>query len=222
MLYGSGFGGRTGSFGLRADCFERVFFVAHRLEAQKLAVGSRCRHDFAAEEDIRPFCRVHTDFKSFSKQNIAGEQVRIHSQYVRYLLQGQLHACAVLAFNRDMDARKADVMELSLRHVDFNRSIKGCEVDQDILTCPSRGSMCRISAFAAAVPANMGVSRRLHCLCRRVEGHSGFSRKRMPWLCSSNADTWSNMSIRRGLACCIEDLIYSPWNYRLCDGALCG
>jgi len=117
---------------LAPDCSERVFFAAHRLEAQKLAVGNCFRHDHAAEEDIRPFGRVHTDFESFSKQNIAGEQVRIHSRYVQHLVQGHLHACAVLAFNRDMDAPNADAMELSLRHVDFNRFIEGCEVDQDV------------------------------------------------------------------------------------------
>ena len=60
---------------LAPDCSELVFFAAHRLEAQKLAVGNRCRHDFAAEEDICPFCRVHTDFESLSKQHVAGERL---------------------------------------------------------------------------------------------------------------------------------------------------
>ena len=103
------------------DRFEREFFdfVAHRLEAQKLAVGNRFRHDHAAEEVIHPFGRVDADFESFSKQNIAGKQVRIHSQYVQYFLQGHLHLC-VLAFNHDTDAPGADEVELSLRCVDFN------------------------------------------------------------------------------------------------------
>ena len=68
---------------LASDCFECVYF--DRLESQKLSMGNCFRHDRATEEDIRPFRRVHTDFESFSEQNVAGKQVRIHSRYVQYL-----------------------------------------------------------------------------------------------------------------------------------------
>jgi len=89
------------------DGLECVFFITHRLEAQKLAVGNCFRHDLATEENACPSCRVHTDFESLSKQNIAGKQVRIHSRYVKYLLQGYLHM-AVSAFYRHMEASGAD------------------------------------------------------------------------------------------------------------------
>ena len=57
---------------LAPDRFERVF-VAHRLEAQKLAVGNRLRDDDMGEEDVCPSDGVDIDFESFSMQNIAGK-----------------------------------------------------------------------------------------------------------------------------------------------------
>ena len=75
---------------------------------------------------------MHVDFESFSKQSVAGKQVRIHAGYVKYLLQGYFQV-AILTFNRDMDGPGADAVELSLRRVGFNRFIEGVVVDQNVL-----------------------------------------------------------------------------------------
>ena len=96
---------------LAPDRFERLF-VAHRLEAQKLAMRL-CKDDIA-EDDVCPSDGMDIDFESVSKQNIAGQHIRIHPGNVQYLLQGHLHMRTVLAFNRDINAPGADAMELSL------------------------------------------------------------------------------------------------------------
>ena len=90
-------------------------------------------HDnYTTEEEIHPFDRVHTDFKSFSNQNVGGKQIRINSRYMRYLLQGHVHVHAILDFNHDMDAPGAGAVEVSLHCVDFNQFIEGCVVDQNV------------------------------------------------------------------------------------------
>ena len=159
-----------------SNCFERVFF-AHCLEAQKLAMGNRYCYDLTTEEDICPSCGVHTDFESFSKQNIAGKQVRIHSRYVKYLLQGYFHACAFFAFNRDMDAPSANAVELSLCCVDFNRFDKGFVVDQDVFVRREVLRSTRIEDpirwISAAAAAHTGLSSHLGCLCHCMEGYFG-------------------------------------------------
>ena len=148
------------------------------------------RHDRAAEEDIRPFHRVHIDFESFSKQNLAGKQVRIHPGYVKYLLQGYFHV-AILTFNCDMDGPSADAKQLSLRHVDFNRFIEGFVVDQDVFVRREVFRGTRIEdpielSWISAVPitaAEMGLSGCLSRPCRCVEGYLWPLLRWMPCFC---------------------------------------
>ena len=163
--------------GFAPNRFERMFFdfVAHHLEVQKLAVGNYFRH--VAEEDIRPFGRVHAVLSLFPTRTLL--ESRLDSIPGTCNTSSRV-TCTCLAFNRDTDAPGADAVELSLRCVDFNWSIKGCLVDQNVFVRREvfRGArieapMIWISAIAVAVPSDMGLPRRLHCLCHGVEGNCG-------------------------------------------------
>src|SRR5271170_2411067 len=111
-----------------SDHFERVRFVEsvfRRLESPELPVRYCFRYDIIAEKDVDAPRRVHADFESFSKQDVAREEIGIHAGYMKYLVQGDRDQVIVLSFDGEMNAPGTDSVELALRRVDFNRCVEG-------------------------------------------------------------------------------------------------
>jgi hypothetical protein len=118
----------------RSDHFQGLKFVfaVDQFESLKLAVADHFRNDGIAKDDIDAPGRVHADFKSFSKQDVAGEEIRVYLGYAKYLVKSNQDNVAALVFSDDMDAPGGDSMELSVRSVDFDGLIEFLVVSHDV------------------------------------------------------------------------------------------
>lgn len=166
---------RLGLLGFASDRFEREFAV-DCLESPKLAVGYRFCHDVIAKENVDAPGWVHADFESFSKQDIAGNEIRVNSRYMEYLVKGNCGEVAILAFDHEMNAPGADSMEFALCRIDFDRFVKGLVVLHDLLVRRKVFRCARVKdpIFGVAVltvPTDVGLSCHLH---GRMESYCGF------------------------------------------------
>src|SRR5436305_5246039 len=107
-------------------------FVVDRFESPELAMGDCFRHNIIVGENICSFHRMHVDFETFSQQDIARKQIRVHPRHMQYLMQGY-GSEAALAFNCEMNISCADAEEFTFCCINFNRFIESLVVDQDML-----------------------------------------------------------------------------------------
>src|SRR5271163_2953544 len=128
-------------------------------------------NDVVPEEDVRSSDGVHTDFQSFVEQDIAGKQIRIHSGYMKYLVNDNRGEIAILALYRKMNTPCADAVELSLCRVDFHGFIEGFVVDQNMSVRREvlRGTRIEDPMFWIAALTVVSID-----LCRCSERYSGF------------------------------------------------
>src|SRR5437667_206838 len=116
------------------DRFERMEFVfaVDRFESPELAMRDCFRHNIIVDENICSFHRMHVDFETFSQQNVARKQIRVHPRHMQYLVHDYRSEVAALAFNREMNVPCADAEEFTFCCINFNRFIESLVVDQDM------------------------------------------------------------------------------------------
>src|SRR5436190_24079563 len=138
-------------------------FVVDRFESPELAMGDCFRHNIIVGENICSFHRMHVDFETFSQQDIARKQIRVHPRHMQYLMQGY-GSEAALAFN--------------FFCINFNRFIESLVVDQDMLVRREvlRGTRIENPMFWIAVLVVFAALRFSCCPCGRTESYSGFAR----------------------------------------------